>query len=59
MGRTTIKVENRCSKRMRKSASQSEPNTVLVTDVDDASSAKVSSAEVISDKASLSEESDK
>ena len=46
------------SKRVRKSASQSEPNAVLVTDVDDASSAKVSSDEVISDKASVSEESE-
>ena len=47
------------SKRVRKSASQSEPNAVFATDVDDALSAEVSSDEIFSDTASVSEESGK
>lgn len=46
------------SKRVRKSASQSEPNAVFATDVDVASSAEVSSDEIFSDTTSVSEESE-
>ena len=46
------------SKRVRKSASQSEPNAVFATDVDDALSAEVSSDEIFSNTAPVSEESE-